>query len=54
MTLGDAAKAELHLIVWCRGCKHEVEPNSLNGTVPISRFWIGASGSSAPNAAAGI
>jgi hypothetical protein len=27
MTLGNAAKAELQLIVWCRGCGHQVEPN---------------------------
>jgi hypothetical protein len=26
MTLGNAAKAELRLIVWCRGCGHQVEP----------------------------
>jgi hypothetical protein len=25
MTLGNAAKAELRLIVWCRSCKHQVE-----------------------------
>jgi hypothetical protein len=27
MTLGNAAKAELRLIVWCRSCKHQVEPD---------------------------
>ena len=26
MTLGSAAKAGLRLIVWCRGCQHQVEP----------------------------
>jgi hypothetical protein len=27
MTLGSAAKAGLRLIVWCRGCQHQVEPD---------------------------
>jgi hypothetical protein len=27
MTLGNAAKAELRLIVWCRGCGHRIEPD---------------------------
>ena len=27
MTLGSAARAELRLIVWCRSCKHRVEPD---------------------------
>jgi hypothetical protein len=27
MTLGNAAKAELQLIVWCHGCGHQVEPD---------------------------
>jgi hypothetical protein len=27
MTLGNAAKAELRLIVGCRGCGHQVEPD---------------------------
>jgi hypothetical protein len=27
MTLGNAAKAELRLIVWCRSCGHRDEPN---------------------------
>jgi hypothetical protein len=27
MTLGNAAKAELRLIVWCRGCGHQVQPD---------------------------
>jgi hypothetical protein len=26
MTLGNAAKAELRLIVWCRDCGDQVEP----------------------------
>jgi hypothetical protein len=27
MTLGSVAKAGLRLIVWCRGCQHQVEPD---------------------------
>ena len=27
MTLGNSAKTELRLIVWCRGCGHQVEPD---------------------------
>jgi hypothetical protein len=26
MTLGNAARAELRLIVWCRGCGYQVDP----------------------------
>ena len=27
MTLGNAATAKVRLIVWCKACKHEVEPD---------------------------
>jgi hypothetical protein len=27
MTLGNAAAAHVRLIVWCRGCGHQVEPD---------------------------
>jgi hypothetical protein len=27
MTLGNAATARVRLIVWCRGCEHQVEPD---------------------------
>jgi hypothetical protein len=27
MTLGDAAAAGVRLIVWCRECRHQVEPD---------------------------
>jgi hypothetical protein len=27
MTLGNAAAAHLRLIVWCRDCRHQVEPD---------------------------
>jgi hypothetical protein len=27
MTLGSAAAAQVRLIVWCKGCGHQVEPN---------------------------
>jgi len=28
MTLGNAAAARVRLIVWCKTCGHQVEPNS--------------------------
>jgi hypothetical protein len=27
MTLGNAAAAKAHLIVWCKACGHQVEPD---------------------------
>jgi hypothetical protein len=27
MTLGNAASARVRLIVWCRDCQHQVEPD---------------------------
>jgi Zn finger protein HypA/HybF involved in hydrogenase expression len=27
MTLGNAAAARVRLIVWCRDCRHQVEPD---------------------------
>jgi hypothetical protein len=27
MTLGKAAAAQVRLIVWCKGCGHQVEPD---------------------------
>ena len=27
MTLGNAAAARIRLIVWCRTCSHQIEPN---------------------------
>jgi hypothetical protein len=27
MTLGGAAAAEVRLIVWCKACQHQVEPD---------------------------
>jgi hypothetical protein len=27
MTLGNAASAKVRLIVWCRDCRHQVEPD---------------------------
>jgi hypothetical protein len=27
MTLGNAAAAKVRLIVWCRDCQHQVEPD---------------------------
>jgi hypothetical protein len=28
MTLGNAAAAYVRLIVWCRNCRHQVEPDA--------------------------
>jgi Zn finger protein HypA/HybF involved in hydrogenase expression len=28
MTLGNAAAARVRLIVWCRDCRHRVEPDA--------------------------
>jgi hypothetical protein len=27
MTLGNAARARVRLIVWCKACQHQVEPD---------------------------
>jgi rubredoxin len=27
MTLGNAAAAQVRLIVWCKGCGHQLEPD---------------------------
>jgi hypothetical protein len=27
MTLGNPAAARVRLIVWCKGCRHQVEPD---------------------------
>jgi hypothetical protein len=27
MTLGNAAAARVRLIVWCKSCQHQLEPN---------------------------
>ena len=41
MTLGNAAAAHVRLIVWCKECQHQVEPDPadmvaefVNGTRP--------------------
>jgi hypothetical protein len=55
MTLGNAAAARVRLIVWCKACGHQVEPDaaemaaqySAETTVPDC-----STGSSAPGAAA--
>ena len=28
LTLGQAAKAQVHLIVWCKACQHRFEPDT--------------------------
>jgi hypothetical protein len=40
MTLGSVAKAGLRLIVWCRGCQHQVEPDPAQ---LAERYGAGAS-----------
>ena len=32
MTLGNAAAAHVRLIVWCRECQHQVEPDPAEHT----------------------
>jgi hypothetical protein len=27
MTLGSAAAARVRLIIWCRDCRHQIEPD---------------------------
>jgi hypothetical protein len=55
MTLGHAAAARVRLIVWCKDCQHQVEPDPAEmaqRTAPQRRCSTGATGSSAPAAAA--
>jgi hypothetical protein len=50
MTLGNAAKAELRLIVWSRCCEHQFEPDSPNlrgGMVDIAA-WLQCAGCPMP------
>ena len=56
MTLGNAAKAELLLIVWCRDCGPQIEPDPAQLAERYGadiQSSIGASGWCAPNAATG-
>ena len=57
MTLGGAAAAQVRLIVWCKDCQHQVEPDPLArwllGTAPKRPCPIGESGWAVPAAAAG-
>ena len=56
MTLGAAAAAGVRLIVWCKECQHQVEPDPnerLLATAPKRPYSIGASGWCVPGAAAG-
>ena len=55
MTLGNAAVAQVRLIVWCLDCRHQVEPDPAEmvegyGARPPSP--IGTRGLFAPGAAA--
>jgi hypothetical protein len=37
MTLGDAAKAGVRLIVWCKACQYQAEPDPAD-----QALWYGA------------
>src|SRR5712672_2162581 len=55
MTLGNAAAARVRLIVWCKDCQHQVEPDPAEMAQrygAATRCSIGAPGSYAPAAAA--
>jgi hypothetical protein len=46
MTLGNAASARVRLIVWCRDCQHQVEPDPVEqaaryGPTTLVRRWAG-------------
>ena len=48
MTLGGAAKAAVRLIVWCKSCQHQVDPDpakmvSRHGARPCSTVTKGSS-----------
>jgi hypothetical protein len=56
MTLGNAAAARVRLIVWCKDCRHQIEPDAAE---MAQRYGaerpcpIGESGWSIPAAVAG-
>jgi len=55
MTLGVAVAAGVRLIVWCKKCQHQIEPDLsrwLLGTAPRRPCSTGASGWSVTAAAA--
>jgi hypothetical protein len=44
MTLGNAGSARVRLIVWCRDCQHQVEPDPAEqaaryGAATLVRRW---------------
>ena len=56
MTLGNAAAAQVRLIVWCKTCQHQVEPDPAEMAARVARkrpFSTGVSSRSAPGARAG-
>ena len=58
MTLGNAAIAKVRLIVWCKMCRHQVEPDPAEMAAcsirrGYVRFSIGGSGLSVPDSVAG-
>ena len=42
MTLGNAAAARVRLIVWCKDCRHQIEPDPAE--MASRRFACSASG----------
>jgi hypothetical protein len=38
MTLGNAARAGVRLIVWCKECQHQVEPDPAEQAVTAPRY----------------
>src|SRR6516165_203263 len=57
MTLGNAANAKVRLIVWCKACSHQVEPDPAEMArqygAPGPASSIGATDLSVPRAVAG-
>jgi len=58
MTLGNAATNHVRIIIWCRACQHQVEPDpavmAARYGAPTRRCSISVSGWCAPGAAAEI
>jgi hypothetical protein len=52
MTLGGAAAAQVRLIVWCKDCQHQIEPDPDEMAQRYGAATTVLDWSSAPNAAA--
>jgi hypothetical protein len=46
MTLGNAAAAGVRLIVWCKECRHQVEPDPANKPSGMARKQASSIGDS--------